>query len=95
MELNKHKGEKRKYSLHEKLHVAEVAKRHKLSYEEELNGPKVWDERKKGWVKPTSKEAREIFIDLKDEPHNSTHIKTAVKMVKRCVVASLLIFFSI
>ena len=35
-----------------------------------------------------SKTAHEIFIDLKDEPHNSTHIKTAVKMVKRCVVSS-------
>ena len=88
MELNKHQGEKRKYSLHEELHVAEVAKRHKLSYEEELNGPKVCNERKKDWVKPTSKEgylsrtgtAHEIFIDLKDEPHNSTRIKTAVKI---------------
>ena len=83
------KKNKRKFNLYQKDEVGRIGVERKSKHEQQSK--EVWNEKRKKWTDPASQTGyigptvREIFSDMKDEPHDSKDFQACYKFVRRCI----------
>ena len=79
---------KKKLNAEQQEEVGRVGVERKRKHEEQSK-EKVWNDKRKKWTDPASQTGyigptvREMFIDMKDEPHDSKDFQACYKFVRR------------